>query len=137
MMSLLRIFFIFVLIEIAISCNFLSNSIREYDDKTYTLDTHSMQVLSKKHNGLRVTEVFVFLIDSISKQHKTVLIQDSLDDLPDVYNLLKESSYKDSIRNNYSKILLQTERHKTNYTVSLAPSDWSSRDKIYFTKNVW
>ena len=117
---------------------FWGNTIREQESKCYAFDAEKTGVITICSNtDYKLKDIKIILIDSVTKKYKKVIVQEE-------YPLLKKESpffIADSItslmRQEYALIILNTERAKTWYDVSITPTDWKSHQLKYFTENVW
>jgi hypothetical protein len=120
-------------------CGFFGgNTVREYNDKCYRLETKTMEItLSCKYNDDVITEIKIILIDSVSQKYKGLAFRDSLTARAKSYQLKVPETTRRIIQNEFVKIMLMTSREKTWYDIIVSPSDWQTSDYKFLVKNVW
>lgn len=99
------------------------------------LNVDQMEIVSKGNAKWEITGLIVTLIDSNTKQYKNYLINGSYNNFPGRCRLGMNQSIIDSIKRNYSLILLETDDSRTWYELELSPQDWLKGKNIFFTKN--
>ena len=121
------------------SCGlFGGNTVREYNDKCYMLETKSMSITANcKYSDDVITEIKILLIDSVSQKYKGLAFKDSFPSKTKSYQLKVTEATKRIIQSEFVKIMLMTSRGKTWYDVNVSPFDWRTADNKFFVKNVW